>query len=119
GGGGLNACLCGGDLCFRARDAGLRLLHPRILELLLPLVVDQAAFTRTYRGLGLVDLRAKVLIAQLYRQVARPYRLVVGDLNRGDDTRSLGAERRDVRPKESVVRLLLLPFAGPCGPVGG
>src|SRR5262249_19231038 len=56
--------------------------------------------------------------AQPYQKIARLYRLIIGNLDRRHDSCALGAQRRNIRPKIRIVRLLLVPFSRPRRPIG-
>ena len=62
-------------------DIFSRLLNPRVLQILLALVVDQGVFTRGYSGLGLLDLRSKIFIAELHQKISGFDTLVIGNGN--------------------------------------
>ena len=53
------------DVGLRRADAGFRLKDPGVLQFFLPLIVDQRIFAGGYGRLGLLHLRAKIVIPQL------------------------------------------------------
>jgi hypothetical protein len=49
-----------------------------ILQLFVPLIVDQRIFAGSHSGFGLVHLRPKIVISQLHEQISCLHRLIIG-----------------------------------------
>src|SRR5689334_7642154 len=71
------------------------------------------------RGIGLIHLRAEILVLQRHQQVSRLNRLIVGDRHGSHQPRNLRTQWRDVRMNIGVIGLLCLALTSTSSPVGG
>ena len=102
-----------GGLRPGARERGLGLADARVLELELALGRGDRRRLGLQRGGRLVDAGAEVAVVEPGQDVAAAHRLVLGDLDRGDVARDLGADGREVGVDVGVVRRLQEAELGP------
>ena len=102
-----------GGLSPGARERGLGLADARVLQLELALGRGDRRRLGLQRGGRLIDAGAEVAVVEPGQDVAAAHRLVLGDLDRGDVARHLGAHGREVGVDVGVVRRLQEAELGP------
>ena len=84
-------------------DVGLSLRDLAGLQLFLSVVVFQRGLCREHAGLGLLHLRAKIIVFDLHEEITGLDLLVVLDRDHRHNARDLGAQRRDIGPDIGIV----------------